>query len=536
MTNIEKVRPKNTYEEVVLTFKAGLNTHVRHMEIDLDECLEGENFALGETHHHGTFRRRRPFDLVATAPIASAVSGYGQKVNTDGSVSTLIQVGSTVYSWDGASTFTSVGTVLAGTKLRGPRQSNFTLDGYVIMTDLAKIDVVKKWDGTTFSDLAHNLGTTFIAKYCRVSNERAFFANVMAGGVDTPHVILGSALDDAQDLTTTDRPSSALSTADPFFIPMPNLRPINGLEEAFGQFIISTERDLLYRLSGQDATDFAMESFYQGSAVAGDEAIANIGNDVILASQGRIETLSGTLNFGDVETNDVSRWIAGEVSGAGSWTVVYDRRYQKVLCFPDDQGAVWVLHKTLLNSPDNASLLSPWSKWTTTHALSFQPTCVMPLIDPTTGTDAIYMGDSTGNIYRLDGDGGQDGGTADVTVSRTSGIARTALDQVYGVSGWIQYHKQFAATVTLTFEFSGVATPDQVITIPIPANDQVGVYGGGSWYGLGTYYGGGFHGKLFRRDFRVAGRASQVQVTVEVEGEQDVEIEEVGIRFHGAET
>ncbi len=518
--------------QVILTFGGGLNARRRVVDVALDECVSpSENFDLDPQFR--AFNRRKPFDLVATAPNGESINGFAQLIKQDGSISTLVQAGTNIYTWDGATTFALVGTVAAGAKIRGPREHNYTLDDFVIITDLAKKEVVKKWDGTTFANFAHNLGGDLFAKYARVYNERAFLANVKTS-TDTPHVLLASKISDAEDLAEV-RPQSASGFDVAFFIPTPDLRPINGLEAAFGQFLISTERGRLYRLTGSIATDLAIEEFHVGSAVVGDEAIKNIGNDVVMGLAGRIESLSGTLNFGDVEANDLSLPIGPLIDGVTGWTIEYDRKLQKVFCFPDNQSALYVLHKNILNDPENQ--FSPWSKWVTTHATDFTPTTVMQLVNPLNNQDVVYFGDLTGGIYRLDGEGGQDGGTDNITVKRRSGMFAVPEGNTFDIRGWIHYRKLFAATVTIRILGGGVAIYDQEISLQLPENANVAVYGGDSYYGDQTsLYGVGFTGRIHRQDWGAAGQASHFQVEVQVSGSEDVDVEEVGIEFNVAET
>lgn len=522
--------------QVVLTFGGGINARRRTADVDPNECVSGSvNFDLDPQYRALT--RRKAFDLVATATNAASIQGFAQLIKADGTVSTLVQAGNTVYSWDGDQTFTSVGTVAAGAKLRGPREHNFTLDDFVIITDLTKLETVKKWDGTTFTDLAHNLGGDFFAKYCRVYNERAIYANVTSG-IATPHVILGSMIGDSEDLSSGTRPSSAVGFDAAWFLPMPDLRPINGLEAAFGAFIISTERGRLFTLAGNDATDFNMQEFHVGSAVVGDEAIKNIGNDVIMGNAGRIESLSGTINFGDVESNDVSATISPLIDKVTGWTIEYDRRGQDVYCFPNNQSAVWVLHKKTLNDPISQGL-SPWSKWTTAHASNFTPTAVMQLINPLDMTDAVYFGDALGNIYMMEGDGSLDAGTDTITVIRRSGLIQIPEGNAFDIRGWITYRKQFAQTVTIRILAGGKSVYDQEIQKQIPGAEEegIGFYNADSYYNDGTsVYNVGFSGKIFKQDWSAAGHTSFFQVEIEITASDPFAIEEVGLNFETAET
>ena len=385
---------------VVLTFGGGINARQRPADINIEECTEGENFNLD--FQSSVLAPRRGLALRATAPNGEPIRGIAQLVKQDGTLSTIIQAGGTVYSWDGTATgFTEVGTVSPDARLRGPIDSNFTLDNFIIITDLSKIENVKKWTGEVFTDLEHNLGVDFKAKYVTVQTERAIFANVKTGTADTPHVILASKQGDSEVLTSTTRPAAAASAEDEWFLPTPDLRPINGIVFFAKTLLLSTERGRLYAIEGliagadNDGLPFtSIEDFHAGSAVSGEEAMVNIGNDVALGLPGRVETLRGIIEFGDVETNDASWWISPLIDGTfgntvSTWKLVYDQAGQRVFCFPNNEDTAWVLHKSLLFGPNRATFgkigknISPWSKWTTSAVDGFRVTAVGVIFDPT---------------------------------------------------------------------------------------------------------------------------------------------------------
>lgn len=523
-------------KEFFLTFGGGVNARRRTADVDINECVPpSENFDLDPQYR--AFTRRPAFDLVATATNAGSINGFAQLIKQDGTISTLVQAGDTVYSWDGDQTFTSVGTVSSSAKLRGPREHNFTLDEIVIITDLEKQEVVKKWDGTTFQNFAHNLGGNLYAKYCRVHDERAIFANITTATA-TPHVILASQIGASETLTVVNRPSSSLSAADPWFLPSKDLRPVNGIAAAFGNIIFSTERGRLFRLTGSDATDYELKEYYVGSAVVGDEAIKDIGNDVMLGSQGRLESLISTDKFAEVEADDLSARIAPLIENVTAWTIEYDRRLQDVYCFPQNKSEIWVYHKKLATDPASEGL-SPWGKWTTAHALGFQPTCVMALVHPVTGRDAVYMGDTTGNIYLLAGDGALDGGTNNITVKRRSALIELPEGDVWDIRGWITYRKLFEQTLTIRVLGGGKTVYEQEITKKIPAGDTegIGFYNGDYYYNDSVdpvYYGVGFSGRVHRQDFSLAGNASVFQVELEIEASDEFIIEDLKLTFEAS--
>lgn len=519
-------------DPILLTFGGGLNINRRSLDIEPSECTEGENFDLDPDV--AIFAPRQPFDLVATAPNNQEIRGFAQYANRTDTITTLIQAGTNVYSWDGASSFTLVGTVNASSRLRGNRNSTDLVNQYVIITDLEKLTVVKKWNGTTFQDFAHNLSQPLYAKHCLVHKERAFFGNVQSG-TDTPHVILGSELSDPETLTVVNRPASSLSEADPFFFHTLDLHPVNGIEECFGALLISSERGRLQRLTGGSAQDFALVNLYDNSNSSGTPAVVNVGNVLIIGTGGRLLAVGGTDAFGDVEERDISLWINPAIERFTSWSVAYNRRLQKVYCFPDGENECWVLHKNILTQGN----ISPWAKWTTAHSFDFLPSTIMPIRNPETGLEEIYCGDTSGRIFRLDGgaEATGDGGTTDITTFRTSASFRIPSAEMFNITGYVIYEKIFDVTLTLTFEWQGVVIKDQAITITLPGTTDASsqaYYNGNFFYGGDVFYGTPFEGQLSLRDFGAAGVSSILQVRAEVSGDAEFAIHEVGLLLSAA--
>lgn len=506
--------------DVSLLFGGGRNTQARSADIHPQECTDGENFEL--TQFDSAFKVRKPFDLVGTATNAAEIRGFAQLVKSDGTVSTLIQAGDTVYEWDLGSTFTSRGTVNAGSRLRG--SANFVLKDQVIITDLNKYTAVKIWDGETFQDMPHNLGGDFFAKYCIIDNERAIFGNVRSG-IDTPHVLLGSAGGDNEILTITDKPSSALSNDDPWFIPVADFRPINGLIHGIGvdaDVVLSCENGRIRKLTGNSAQDYAIKAFFVGSAAAGDEALVNTRNDVVYGRAGAIESLTGVQAFGDVKTDDLSRWI--NVNEVSQWRLIYEPVNQRLFCFPKDGSSVHVLHKEILGAP-----VSPWSEWTTTHALAFQPSTVFNLRG-NDGIDRVYMGDTSGNIYQIDGTGTQDGGTDDVTAFRVSQLVKSRGD-ISDITGYVDYIKNHEAhTIGLQFRFSGITQSDLSETITVPALTTSAIYGTTAVYGTTDTYGAAFKKRPGRQHFTVTGSSNGLQVASTIVG--SAELDEISYEYN----
>src|SRR5581483_3587123 len=114
--------------------------------------------------------------------------------------------------------------------------------------------------------------------------------------------------------------------------------------------------------------------------------------------------------------------------------------------------------------------LSPWMRWTTKHSLGFTPTFVESMLDPLDGLEYIFMGDSSGNIYRMEGTGlNGDGGTSNLEMQFLSKLFSAQLDSVaYDIEGYIKYTKVDIGTVNLTFKYQGVEIFDRSITINLP--------------------------------------------------------------------
>ena len=536
---------------VTLRFGGGVNTRTSEDEINIREAADGYNFDLDLENSH--FEPRKPFQLMGTATNAEDIRGFAQLRKADGTLSTLIQAGDTVYSWDGASTFTSVGTVKAGAKLRGPLHQNFNLDDEVFITDLNLIETVKRWDGTTFEDLPHNLSADagqFYAKYGWVRDERAFFANVKSGTA-TPHMIVGSkrevygttggATEGLAELSTSDKPSSALGDADPFYILTPDLKPINGLVESFGRFVISSRYGSMFYLDGGSAKDFAIKNLYPDSASVGDESIVFAGNDAIYARHGAIESLSGSDTFGDVENDDLSRQIANVISGFEEFRLVYDTNKKRVYVFPKESDTIWVFHKPIYDqSAKDVTLLrpgqqlSPWTSYKTNHSVGFQPTTVWSMYDPQSGRPRVYFGGTDGKIFAFESDTYEgDGGTTDVVATRTSKNFPPPQGTSEKFSGWIRYRGGSDVTLQLEVLFGGVNVLEQAVTITLPAGDNQNYFGGDVYFGGTFYYGALYEGKIRQQEWTAAGRSSEFQLRATVTSSNSFSVAEVGIEFEG---
>lgn len=530
-------RVQSTEGDVVIKFGGGLSTRAPEDEIGDREAAGGQNFLLDV--RNAELVNRKPFDLVTTAPNDSSINGGGSFKQSDGTVKAFFQAGNTVYEFDGSSLDASpvLDTVNANAKLRAHwRTHAWTLDDKVIITDLSLNEVIKDWDGTTWADTTFTDQSgagfgNFFSKYVSVNNDRAVYSNVKTNTA-TPHLIVGSELEDYDQITVTNRPSSAQATSDPFFITSPDLKPINGHVEAFGTTIFSTESGQLFNLSGSSAQDFSIDTFYAGSAAQGDESLAYIGNDIVYGRAGRVESLRDTERFGDSEADDLTLEIQDQIESYTGWTSVYNSRLNRVYLFPTGQSEVWAFQTGMRGSG-----VSPWMRWRTQHPLAFQPTFVMSMLDPSDSLEYVFMGDSSGNIFRLEGTGTSgDGGTSNIEVQWLSKLFTAQLDaQVHEIEGWIKYRKSSdAASVTLQLEYAGERVYDQPIIVVIPASTSGVHYSNSKYYNNSEHYGIANIGRLTRQLIRIPGGSNEFQLRVVVEGTGSFNINEVGLRMKAA--
>lgn len=532
----DKLQP----QRVELHFGSGLNTAQSETDIDPKECAAGSiNFDLAIKNTF--FSGRKAFDVVGTSPDAGDIRGFAQLKKQDGSLTQLVQSGANVYQWDGLSGFVSVGTVAAGAKLRGHvNRSLWSLDEVIIITDIELRQPVMTWDGTTFAVLAHNLAAPFYAKYCFVEGEAAWYANIISGAnVATPHMLVRSKISDYTDLSVSDRPSDSLGPDDPFFLLTPDLRPINGLLAAFGLIVVSSQDGRIYKITGTTATDMNIDQLYDGSGADGNEPMELVGNDIVYGRQGSIETVFSVQNFGDVAADDLSLPIADQIADFGDWTMVFNPRLKKVYIFAFGQQLCLVYHKNFrdlrlariqnrVDAPDD----SPWSVWTTRHQIGFQPSSVMMLYRPTDGFEQVYMGGNDGEIFMLEGDGGQDGGLFDIQTVRVSKTFEAPSDAVgYNISGYLSYRKEFSVPITITLRYQGTRQADQSISFTAEANQNVEVFNGDAYFGGDFYFGVLFEGRLTRSQVNIAGIASQFQIEIEVDGNQQFDIHKLQLEY-----
>lgn len=510
-----------------LTFEGGLNEQDVTL-VKPQECIEGYNFELGYNDTH--YRPRSPFDKLGTATNAGSINGILQLIKNNDTETTLVQAGDTVYLWDGSTTFTSKGTVNGSSKLRS---TTWSLGGYSVITDLEKLTVVKTWDGTTFSTLTTGLGASLYAKYAIVHLGRVWLFNVTSG-TNTPHLMVASAYETPTSYDTSLRAQDSSFTTgnEAFYMTTPDLLPINGVALFFNTLIISTDNGRIWKLTGTDSTDFAWLPFYSGSAAVGTETMANIGNDIVYMKRGgSVESLISTQDYGDVRADDLSRWIRNVTKDITDCRTVYDQKRQKVYFF-NSNGSMPVLFKDM-----QPSGLSPWSVYKTDHTSNFDTSAAVYMRRPG-GTDwFVYFGDSSGNIYQLEGTGEGDNGDTDIPVTRRTLLIEEIKDSEFEkgyktnfdrLQGRVHYRRVADVDLVMDFEWGDDYSITQC-TVPLegpPVGDSSNYFGGSAYFGGAFYFNSGFFysDRVSTKGFSPVGQGEGVYIDLSVTSSQRFDI------------
>lgn len=514
--------------KVVIKFGGGQHSSASEDEIDAREGVLVENCKLDLNNRN--LRNRKAIDKVGTAPNGGQINGFATLVQTDGTTTLLIQAGDTVYSWSAAAGFVNVGTVNSNMKMRGHMHQYWPLDDKLIITDLALVDVVMEWDGGTLSDMSHNLVGDFKAKYCWIDNERVRYAHVNSNSTTTEHMIVTSKLSDYDNLSTSDKPSSALGIDDPYYVLTPDLRAINGLAGAFGVVAVSSEAGSMHKITGEDSSDTLITTMYPRSFASGDESMAYVGNDIVFGRVGRIETMSGTESFGDVLTDDLSLPVADAFIDLKDWTIVYNARTQKIYFHAAGKEYIWEYTKPMAESG-----LSPWNKIVTDHEFSANPTAMMTVVDPADGLEYVFMGDASGDVYRLEGTGTDgDGGSADIKMKWKSKLFEVPPEMTgNSFQGYVDYRSGTGETITIKFLFAGSEPSNESFTVSLQGTPGENFWGEDIYWGGDNYWGVPFEGTFRRENFDQTGQGEKFQIQVEYEGTGDIEINEIGVTFSG---
>lgn len=517
-------------------FSGGLN---EQQQPQIHEAAAGSyNFELSKDRN--ALIPRSPFDLKGTATNAGDIRGIMQLIKRDDSTTTLIQAGNVLYTWDGSSTFTNVGTPNALSQLRG---TYWSLDDYLVITDLQKLTAVSRWNGTAFTTQTTGLGSTLYAKYAVVKDGRTWMFNVKTGSTDTPHLMVASAFEDPTLYDTTKRAMSGTFTTglEAFYMLTPDLRPINGVAKTLaGDLVISTHEGSLFKLEGTDPDTYAWKEFYPSSNAIGAEAMSSMGNDIIyMRKHGSIDLLAATQNYGDVAADDLSRWIPTSVSGLSDAITVYDQARQKVLFFVE--GKLLVLFKDILyggalvGDQGERAKVSPWSVYRTQDAGTFNTNAAAYIRRPGTTEYSVFFGSSDGRIFDLNGNGASgDAGSNDISVVRATRLITDAdgVNLLNGVNrGSIRYRRSNALSFNIQARWSDELS-ESTSTVALKADASLSgrAYYSGAYYYSGTiYYNSAAFtdGAVSNINFSLVGRGPAVSLTFSTTSTKPYEVQMV---------
>lgn len=518
-----------------LKFGAGLNSRVALQDVGDIEAAHGENFDIipGDSR----LNWRKPFDRVATCPVGLPINGYAAWTDVSGASHILIQSGPYVWAWDGATTWTGLYEVPAGAQLRGSQASYYAVLDAVFLSDLAGVAPVYLANGAAVTLPTFYRGvtpmSTFRAKYIIVAHERALFANIIEPAGAYPHLIVASATENPLLVSTQNRPTSALGAGDPWFLPTPDLRPVNGFLKAFQSIFLLTRRGSIFELSGDGVDTFGINEFYTAGYPTGAEAYVFDGDDLLYGRHGRIESLRATQNYGDVATADLSWLIGPDIADVADWRFVYNNTTQRLYAFPLDRSEVWVTSKHLYKTQLQ---LSPWVKWTTTHPLLFRPTVAFSAVAPFDGIEYTFMGDNAGNLYRMEGSGAGDGGTHIITAFRDSKLYRVEGDgAAQNFRGQLDYVPDAPQQTTIRFTYAGEEDVSELVTLALPGQTTDTFY----WNDPDTFFGDTVYWNAAsvrrkrprRQSFGVAGQSSHLQVAVETQYTTPYIIDAVEVQY-----
>lgn len=355
-----------------------------------------------------------------------------------------------------------------------------------------------------------DFSTELYAKYGIVYQGRLWLFNITTNdgaASDNPHMLLASEFEAPTSFDTTKRSQDSTFTTgnEAFYILSKDLKEINGVAVFNSNLVVSTKNGRLYRLTGVDSQDYEFVEYYSGSSATGSEGMANIGNDIVYMRQGgNIESLIATDTSGDVSANDISRWIPDTVKDLTDCKIVYDQPNQKVLIFIT--GKVLVLFKDLLYGSE----FSPWSVYTSKLTDSLNTNAVRFLRRPGESVWSVYFGDSSGNIYDLNGVGEGDN-SLDILTQRTTNVIQDLNTKQGTLLGRIQYRRYADCECTLSFDWSDEynTTTSSILLSGPPTGDTASHYGHDSYYGGDYYYSKGFayRDKISSKGFSPTGRA-----------------------------
>jgi hypothetical protein len=382
------------------------------------------------------------------------------------------------------------------------------------------------------------VGSPFYAKYAVVFLGRVWYFNITCGTA-TPHMIVASYFNDPTTVDVSNQGGASsvgggqfATGLEAFYLLTPDLKPINGVSLFQNVLIISTFDGVLFKLTGTDASNFQFVPFYTGSAAVDTESMASIGNDVIyMRKGGNMNLLSSTQYFGDVRSNDISRWIPTTSAPLSAALICYDQTSQKVYIFVG--GKVLVLFKDIFFAAATDSAvnigLSPWSIYTTQHPNNYNCLAATYIQDPTDLTWNTYWGDTYGNIFMMTGTGvNGDGGIYPINLVRSSALIDDTILKPFPwseqtVLGKVQYRRRAAAqsVLGLSFQWSDEYTTSHaaVNLKTSPGNATTQTWGGGMNWGDGQVWNStvptiNTQGVVSHQTFSVVGRGNGFYITL----------------------
>lgn len=376
--------------------------------------------------------------------------------------------------------------------------------------------------GTAETELMNDL----FAKYSAVFNNRQWLFNITEGTTDNPHLILASKFEDANvfDPTQQALPHTAggLTGNEAFFLVTPDLKPINGVAVFFNTLVISTVNGKMFKLVGNDATDYQIVEFYPGSSAIGTQTIANTGNDLMwMKRRGAIDRLSAVETSGDVQADDLSRYIPTEVQDLTDGIAVYDQFRQRVHWFVTDK--VLTLDKTFLIEKPG---ISPWTVFDTEHPNLFNTKAASYIRVPGGTEYDVYWGDSSGRVFKMNGTRGQgDAGSFSVITERTTREISEIPFRFKDVIGRVEYRRRDKVTMQVIFEWAEhiyTETAEVILKAELIETETL-FWGGDNYFGEDIYWNQG----AIRRDlsantgFSPGGKGEIYFITVRVQDTGD---------------
>jgi len=224
---------------------------------------------------------------------------------------------------------------------------------------------------------------------------------------------------------------------------------------------------------------------------------------------------------GDMQDDDLSRFIPDEVSGLSDGIAVYDQNNQRVHWFvtnSDGNGRVLTLDKnTLVERPG----ISPWTRYITQHESDFVTNAASYIRDPGANTYDVYWGDSSGRLFKLNGTtGGGDAGSINILTRRkTKQIITDA--RFTDIIGRVEYRRKAAVTLTLDFDWAVHAYIERStvdLLGPVITADAI-FFGESIYFGEEIYWGQGSVSQdiLSNRGFSPAGKGETFFIELSVD-------------------